>query len=141
MKTTTELIQAARVALDDVPQRLTGNAALAAMRELLNTWDALALCPGCDGAAMMADLDQVVAHLLGVRRAVFAADDVALAAAVQKFAKTKVIAVDAYDLARSHKATTANDRDALQRLMHGSPIHGDRDRINALAGAIEKWGD
>lgn len=139
MKTTTDLIHAAQRAANEVPENLLpGIAARQAMRELLRVWHDCALLPGLNGDGLRLDLDTVIAHLTNVRRAVFAADDVALAAAVRQFAKTKAIATDAYDIARSHKAATANDRDALFRLMYGSPIHGDRDRLRTLADAIEK---
>jgi hypothetical protein len=60
-----------------------------------------------------------------------------LGEAVRLLAAGETISADDYTDARDHAATTGNDRDALLRIMYGSPIHGDRDRLRDLATEIE----
>lgn len=63
----------------------------------------------------------------------------ALCAALRGMADGYTISADDYSAAREHPAATGNDRDALLRLMYGSPLRGDRDRVRDLATEIKAW--
>lgn len=60
---------------------------------------------------------------------------------LRSLADGATISADDYSDAREHPAATGNDRDALLRIMYGSPIRGDRDRVRDLATEIENWKD
>lgn len=138
MKTIFDIIRAARLAAAELPPHLvTTQATNAALRPLADMWDGLATCSSMNGADMCANLADVIANLSAVRRAIIAADDVQIAAALRTFAKTRAIPADVYDLARNHPQATNNDRDAMLRLMHGSPLRGDRDALRDLAATLE----
>jgi hypothetical protein len=64
-----------------------------------------------------------------------------LGAALRDLANGIAIAADEYSAARDHAATTNNDKDALMRVMYGSPLRGDRDRVRDLATEIEERGN
>lgn len=62
-----------------------------------------------------------------------------LAVALRDFANGVMISTATYDAARQHPATTGNDRDALQRIMHDNATMADADRVRDLATQIENW--
>lgn len=64
--------------------------------------------------------------------------DKELAEQLRRFANGSNVHSDFYFAGRNHARTTNNDKDAMQRVIYGRALPGDKERILDLADDIER---